>query len=242
MTAIQYLVFAAVLIFTTTAAQEDQPRYAAKPQGGSILVRTDTILTVSETVTGSALQQIVAIGRENHLPLGIVAPDRILCSTPLIFSERAPSVQTLLAEINQQIPTYRADLVDNTVNVEPRSLPTQDARLLDTQIGQFTSRPDTHQGMGVNLWMFVRAVLVSGESTGFAGGSSTRAEKLTGIHVEQLSVAQILNLIARKGHGGLWAVKSLQPGWEKSSPSLPYEILSYCDEHSGIQDFSCPAK
>jgi hypothetical protein len=241
MIAVPYLVLAAVLIFAASA-QQDEPRYAAKPQDGSIAVSANTILRVPETAGGSALQQILAIGRENHLPLGIVVPDRTLCSTRLTLSEREPSVQALLAEINQQFPTYRAELLDSTVNIEPRNLPAQDARLLDTRIDQFTSRSATHQGMGVHLWMFIRAVLVPGESTGFAGGSSTHAERLTGIHVEQQSVAQILNLIVRKGHGGLWAVRNLQPGWERSSPVLPYEIFAYSDEYSGFENFSCPAK
>ena len=212
----------------------------SKPLSDTMILSPDPLWNDNGHSRKSALQHIAIVGSRNHLPLGIVIGDQTLCEKELTLSKPILTIGEFVSEFNSQFPRYKAVRVGDVLDVSPRLMPAENKKLLDLNIKRFITRDNTHQGMGVALWIAISSQLVPQETQTFVGGSSMTSEILPGIDASEEPVLQILNLIASKGQGGVWVMDALSRDWISKSDNLPYKIIGYSDQYDGIMELACP--
>lgn len=216
-----------------------QPQRVASVTQKRPLITLDSVISISEPGP-SAYEEVLNAGIDNKLPLGLVIDGKHrLCTYLAVGGQRKLKLADFINQIDTEIPGYKASFQDGTLNVFPEELSGPVTNLLKLRVPEFHSGPDTHQGLGVNLWMFIRALIAPGEGTGFVGGSSTTRETISGMTVRAESVKTILNSIVEKGGGGAWvlhssAVKDLSPSTPK-----PYDVYGYLNEEQSLRNINC---
>jgi hypothetical protein len=205
-------------------------------------VTLTSVLHLHKASTGPAFRDLLTIGVDNHIPIGLVlatAPKTSICNVSLELREGDITVAELITAIDSKLPDYRADLQNGVLNIIPTSLSTDTATLLDMRLSEFRSSPEPHSIIGSNLWMFIRAVIAPAEGTVGGGLSSTMVERVPGIDVTNQDVRSILNLIVDKGSGGAWILHSAMIKNLSSSTPRPYEIYGYIGEEQFVQSVRC---
>ena len=203
--------------------------------------RLDSIVTIQPTELQSAFQQLLKIGVENHLPLGIiVGAEPSICGTPLPFRSGQQTLKELIVDINAILPGYHAALSDGVLDIAPIVLPEGAAKLLNTRLSTFSTGDNPHKLMGSDLWMDIRLILAPDEGVVGGGLSSTMVEKVPGFQVKDKIVNSILNMIADEGSGGVWVLHTSSVKDLLSTRQQPYEIYGYVgQEQHIISDVKC---
>jgi hypothetical protein len=199
--------------------QENQPPTPSVSELGP-----DSEIVISD-LAPSAFHTIVNTGIENRVPMGIVIDSKHrLCETVMNVGRRREKLRRFIAEINSTVPGYKAEFERGVLKVYPLDANKTTQTFLNLHIPEFHSRPDTHQGLGIDLWMFIRAAIAPGQGTGFVGGSSTKREIVPAMDVTDQSVDTILDAIVRKGGGAAWVLQSSKI--EELSQSTPARMTS----------------
>jgi hypothetical protein len=208
------------MIWTGGSAAQGKP---------SNTIATDTKLAATGVMVKPALSQLLEIGRQNHIPMGIVLADDGLCRASLSKLEPQASVGQLMAKIEVELNGYTSELKDGVLHIGPTPTFSITAGFLNTSIPHFVTGPDTHQMMGVHLWMFIRAVLAPNEGSGFVGGESTNAEIVEGFETTDSTISQILDRIVATGGAAAWVLDARRSDLTSLSSVPPYQIRSYAD-------------
>lgn len=199
----------------------------------------ESIITVTNRGQ-SAFETLIATVVDNRIPFGIVVDDRhYICQEHIGGTGRMESMTQFVNDLVSSMPTYTITFASGVLNVIPKKLNPPAERLLRINIPQFQSEADSHQGLGVNLWMYIRAVIAPKEGTFYAGASSTARETVNGIEVQNQDVRSILNTIVSKGNGGIWILKSDAIKDLSVSTPRPYELKGYVGEEQTILGLSC---
>jgi len=199
-------------------------------------IALNTALQLEGASTEPAFRELLTIGVDNHMPIGIVlGAEPSLCYVPLEDSPGKITVAELIATINAKVPGYRAELQDGVLDIAPVDLPSEVARLLDMRLAEFHSGDDLHTLMGSTLWTFIRAAIAPDEGTAGGGQSSTMVEKVPGMSVTDQTVRSILNSIVDKGSGGAWILHTSKVTDLDSTRQRPYEIYGYVGEEQHVK-------
>lgn len=199
----------------------------------------DTRITPSGSDSQFALSRLLAIGISNRLPFGIVIADDKLCTSRLRDTRSEMTISDLMSDIDTQIVGYHAELRDGVIDIYPHEMTSSTKQFLDIEIPRFSSQADTHRGLGVNLWMFIRAVLVPQEGTAFVGGSDTGEEMVPGFSISHATVRSLLNHISTTGHGAIWVLYSLPSDSRSYISKPPYKIYGYAADDKYIEQIGC---
>jgi hypothetical protein len=156
-----------------------------------------------------------------------------------MWGRRREKPRRFIAEINSTVPGHKAEFERGVLKVYPLDANKTTQTFLNLHIPEFHSRPDTHQGLGIDLWMFIRAAIAPGQGTGFVGGSSTKREIVPAMDVTDQSVDTILDTIARKGAGAAWVLQSSKIEELSQSTPRPYDILGYSENQQALRSLSC---
>ena len=222
-----------LVLFAVYTFQNVQPSHPKHP------VITPS-LPVVVSGSSSAFGTIIDFGIDNKIPLGIVIDrNHRICRYPFDGGRRTLQLSEFVDELNAKLPGYRAVLQDEILNIYPSELAGPTKNLLELKIPEFHSGPDSHRGLGVNLWMFVRAVIAPSEGSAFVGGDSTTRETVSGIQVNGQTVTAILNRIVDKGSGGAWVLHSSEIKDLSPSTQQPYEVYGYSGEEMLLKQVSC---
>lgn len=188
----------------------------------------------------SAFETLIHFGIDNQIPLGIVIDqNHRICQFPIDRGTRTMKLSEFVEEFNSKLPGYRAVLQSGILNIYPTELALPTKKLLDLKIPEFHSGPDSHQGLGVNLWMFIRAVIAPSEGSAFVGGDSTTRETVSGIQLNGQTVSAILNHIVDKGGGAAWVLHSSVIKGLSPATKQPYEIYGYSGEETLLKQVDC---
>jgi hypothetical protein len=201
-------------------------------------IMLETTIRVPEVATRSALSDLVTIGLENHIPIGIIvedSPDTYICSTPLNLRHGTMTIAELIAVVDSTVPRYRADLQNGVLDVAPASLPDGVAQLLKLKLSNFRSTPEPHQFLGLDLWKSIRGVLAPGLGLNIVRGVSLSAETVTGMDVTNENVKSVLNMIVDKGNGGVWILDASKIKELSPETPMPYEIYGYLGDNQSLK-------
>jgi hypothetical protein len=205
-------------------------------------VTLTSVLHLHEVSTEPAFSNLLTIGVDNHIPIGLVLaaePNTSICKMPLALREGDTTVAELITAINSTLTGYQAELQDGVLDIIPVSPSTDTAILLDMRLSEFRSSPEPHSIMGTNLWMFIRAVIAPAEGSMGGGLSSTTVERVPGMNVTNQTVKSALNLIVDKGSGGVWILRSSTIKTLSSATPRPYDIYGYVGEEQLVRSIKC---
>jgi len=213
------------------------------PQVSHRPVMLDTTVHVPDTSSGSAFRELVAVGLENHIPLGITLLDTQnsdICRVPLNLNHGTMTVAELIAAIKATLPGYRVELQQGVLDVTPTQLPDGAARFMETRLAPFQSAAETHQDIGYDLWRPIYGILAPGAGTNSSHLISLSAERVPAMDVRDETVKSILNMIVDKGGGGVWVLHTSQLKTMSAETPMPYEIQGYTGDHGSIAaNLSC---
>jgi hypothetical protein len=187
----------------------------------------------------TALSYLVDIGIHNELPLGIVIEGDSLCTHQLVSTGLESTVIDVVSKIDMQIPGYTGEIQDGVLLVHPKVMQSGTLGALNLTIPQFSTSKSSPDRMGVSLWMYIRAILVPTEGSGFVGGTRRATESVPSFQVSNATVRTILNIVATKGQGGLWALHEVPSDWLKRPNTIPYEIYEYSDDRRYFDALNC---
>lgn len=199
----------------------------------------DTRITTSGADSQVALSRLLAIAVNNRLPFGIVIADDTLCTRRLRDTRPEITISDVISDIDTQIPGYSAELRDGVIDIYPHEMTSSTKHFLDIEIPRLSSQTDIHRGLGVNLWMFIRAVLLPQEGTAFVGGSDTGEETVPGFSISHATVRSLLNHISTTGHGAVWLLYSLPSDFRSYISKPPYKIYGYAGDDKYIDQIGC---
>lgn len=193
------------------------------------------------TVPGNQIlfSELLSVAHTNSIPLGVtVDSGHQFCKQQLTGGRRTLRLADYIDQINALPVNYRAALTNGVLEVHPAFDP-EARRFLDLMISEFHTKPDTQDGLGVRLWMWIRSVIAPGEGTGFTGASSTQREIVEGINSSHASVQSLLNQIVSKGKGGVWVLQSSQVQALDNRTVLPYRIVPYANPEDVLNTVKC---
>jgi hypothetical protein len=187
-----------------------------------------TEIRIPETSASCTFNTLVAIGLENHIPMGIIVgdtPDTEICKTPLNLKQKTMTVAELIADLKIALPHYQADLQNGELEISPAKLPQGTAQYLELKIAHFQSKPDSHAVLALTLWMSIQRILAPDANINFDIFSS--GETVPVIDVSNQDVKTILNMIVDKGNGGVWILQSSKIKSLTHETGMPFEIYGY---------------
>jgi hypothetical protein len=189
-------------------------------------------LTLDSTLGGlptqnSALKALIELGWQNKAPLGIVIQGDSLCTHMFQGEMENITVAKIIQTINDEIPGYTAELQHGVLIVHSKLMAPSTDQTLSLKIRNFSSAPTSIANLGVGLWMYIRAVLVPGQTSAFTGGLQNDAENLPSITVPVGTVESILNKLVSERSGGIWVMHGVTSEWVHDPKTIPFEILSY---------------
>jgi len=206
-------------------------------QAPRITLNSDVVIS---DLSPSAFRTILNAAIDNRIPIGIIVDStHRLCRRTMNGGRRRETLTQFVSDINLSIPGYKAQFDGAVLNVYPTDIEVPTESLLKLRIPEFRSGPDSHQGLGVNLWMFIRAMIAPGEGTAFVGASSTSRETVNAIETKNQRVDTILNAIIVKGSGGAWVLQSAMVKDLSPKTLRPYEVLGYSGEEQSLRNLSC---
>ncbi len=185
-------------------------------------------------------ESLLAVGRLNRLPLGIVVEGDSLCrALPADDRRDVSNVFELENEVERLSPDYIVEIRDGVLMVRPKGMSPAAQGLLDLTIPRFATRPSTVQEIGISLWMHMRAVLIPQEGSAFEGGMQRNAELLPPFEMNQSDVRSILNRVVKGGGGGLWVLQKIPSDWLTHPKSDPVDLFSYSGDSDTIGALKC---
>lgn len=200
----------------------------------------DTILVTHFTTPGSAFYMALSLASENRLPLGIVlngGSEDPICQANISVPNEV-TIKSFVTAVNNELPQYRASLVNGVLLILPLQMSRPTAELLNLRL-DFKSRSMPHKLMVSGVWMFVRAILAPAQATVGGGMVSSAAENAPEIDLVGQSLENILNTIAQKGSGAVWIFRSsLVTRLDQSTPR-PFEMYAYNGEKDRIEALKC---
>ncbi|HVC47521.1 MAG TPA: hypothetical protein VND90_09775 [Terracidiphilus sp.] len=221
------------LAISAVLLQHSIPPPNPAAQGVHRAVRLNTTVHVLETSAGSAFSDLVAVGLQNHLPIGIVVgegPDSDICRVPLNFTQETMTVADLIAVIEAGMPGYRAEIQNGVLDIAPKQLPDNTARFLEMRLARFQAAPQTQTVMGFTLWGSIDGILAPRAGRDLNILLSMSAETVPGMDVSNASVKSILNKIVDEGNGGVWVLRTSQLKTLSAETRMPYDIDGYVGE------------
>ena len=207
-------------------------------------VQTPVLSADSEIVLSdmapSAFRTIIDTALDNAIPIGITLdPKHRLCDAVMNVGRKREKLSSFISEVNSAVPGYRSEFRNGVLRVHPIDPSTPTQSFLDLRIPEFHSGSDTHRGLGVNLWMFIRAEIAPGQGTGFVGGSAPVREIVPGIDTKGETVQTILDRIVRKGRGAAWILDASKLRDLSKNTPRPYEIFAYSENAQALRHLEC---
>ena len=174
----------------------------------------------------SAVQALLQLSRNEHLPMGIVEDDDTLCKSMVSYSAENVPASAVMDGIVAQVPGHAwKRSQDSTVflvaPVSPRSVTTQFLQLVDQRLGP---TKDTLQGLEMTLWVHIRYILYPDKGTAGSILSSTHPRTYE-LEAKDASVQQILDRMAVLTQGA-WVLRPLPPTLANLPGDLPFSIFS----------------
>jgi hypothetical protein len=174
----------------------------------------------------SAIQALLQLSRNEHLPMGIVEDDDTLCKSTVTYSAENVPASVVMEGIVAQVPGHswkrsQASSAFLVTPVSPRSVTTQFLQLVDHRLGP---TKDTLQGLEMTLWVHIRYILYPDKGTAGSILSSTHP-RLYELEVKDASVQQILDRMALLTKGA-WILRPLPPTLANLTGDLPFSIFS----------------
>jgi hypothetical protein len=225
---IMCLVLATELCVLTKAAY-------GNPQGGAPDIKK--YISIAKP-SQSALQLLIQVGLQEHIPLGIVLDGTgKLCTLPKGMTTKDVTVEQLLNTLLSD-SSYIWLVKDGVIEVAPKQMPKSAQQVLDIRFDRFSSMKTTIQGMGNVLVDRISSHFHPGQ--GFAGFivSSPDAEKVPDFTLSNASTEQILSHLVSLGNKGIWI---LSPPAEPSKQT--YDQLNtygYKDDAWALGHVPCP--
>jgi hypothetical protein len=201
-------------------------------------VRLDTKVE-AWSASQAALSYLIEVGARNKLPLGIVIEGNSLCTNQLVTTGRESTVTDLVSKVDMQIPGYTGEIQDGVLFIHPRVMKSATLSTLNLIIPVFATSTSSFDQVGVRLWIYIRAILVPKEGSGFTGGVRSATDSVSPFEVSNATVRTILDMIATKGQGGLWAIHEVPPDWLERPSTIPFEIYGYSDGARSLNSLSC---
>jgi hypothetical protein len=194
--------------------------------GGSPEADTDPKVSQFSVSGVSAVQALLQLSRDEHLPMGIVEDDGTLCKSTVSYSAQNAPASTVIEGITAQVPGYAwKRSQDSTVflisPVSTRSVTTQFLQLVDHS---FRPTKDTLQGLEMTLWAHIRYILYPDKGTAGSILSSTHP-RVYELEVRDASVQQILDQMAVLAKGA-WILRPLPPTLASLPGLAPFSIFT----------------
>jgi hypothetical protein len=217
-----------LLIFALTA-----PCTIAAGGGGQRQVGADPKVAQFAVSKVSAIQALLKLSHDEHLPMGIVMDDDTLCTSMVSYSAtniRASAViKGIVAEVPGHVWKRSADSAVFLVTpASPRAVTNQFLALVDDQFGP---AKDTLQGLEVALWVHIRYILYPDQGTAGSILTSTNP-RVYQLEAKDASVQQLLDQMAQLTKGA-WVLRPLPATLANLSGDLPFSIFS--DDGQGDQ-------
>ena len=197
------------------------------------------LFTVSMTNI-TPLQGLARFGTENHVPIGIVAESPSGLCRPLrnIDLANAPVERVLDALIPG--PDYVWSNEGGVFVIKPRTVPESSQFLLQLRFDRFGTMKTTFQGLGLILALRIRGLLQS--STGIAGDilSSTNAEEVNPMILENVTVEEVANRIVLQASKGLWILYPVPTESQQIGDVQQIYTYGYADDAETLSNLPCP--
>jgi hypothetical protein len=180
---------------------------------------------------GTALEQIVEIARHNHIPLGVVVDGGEICQRDLKVKMLSNmTLDSLVQQVNGQLNEYRLTIDGGTLALRPIALRSNINKLLNLKLTDFRTDNGTMQALGINLWIWIRAVFDPKSGSVVSIISNPDSPIISGFHIPgPATVEYILNQIVKQDPGGVWILSGLTAGWETSKRD-PITVTDYSEE------------
>lgn len=230
-------VFSAIAI-SALLLQQSTARPNPSAQGVHRAISLYSTVQISKASAGSAFSDLVAVGLQNHLPIGIVigeGQDQDICRVRLNFTQETMTVADLIALIDAGLPGYQAELKNGVLDLTPNQLSDNTARFLGMRLARFHAPPQPQLDMGYALWGYIYGILAPEAGRNLSHLGSMSAETEPGIDVSNASVESILNRIVDKGNGGLWFLRTSQLRTLSAETRMSYDIRGYVGEGSVLR-------
>jgi len=200
--------------------------YAFAAAGGSPGANADPKVSQFAVNNVSAVQALLQLSSNEHLPMGIVEDDDTLCKSMVSYSAENVSASAVVGGIVSQVPGHAwKRSPDSTVFLvtpkTPRSVTTQFLQLVDDRFGPTR---DTLQGLEVTLWAHIRYILYPDKGTAGSILSSTHPRTYE-LEAKDASVQQILDRLVVLTKGA-WVLRPLPPTLVNLPVLAPFSIFS----------------
>ncbi len=190
---------------------------------------------------GTAIDTLVDVAVLNAIPVGIVIEGENLCKYR-IDGRPDDTVEQLMDSLERNIPGYTAKIKNGVLLVEPEKVTSGTQRSLDVVIPRFgAEQPESMEKLSIDLWFFIRAVLVPDRSSAFSGGLQKDGEALSAFQLSNVTVEEILDYLVTKKAGGLWAISKVPDGWMANPSIIPYKVVSYSGNSALAAKLKCGA-
>jgi hypothetical protein len=204
----------------------------------------NTLVRLPDAAGSSALASLVAIGFDNHIPMGIAllhGAETDACRIPLHFQRREMTMEDLINALEAQMAGYRARVENGVLNVIPQALPDGADQLLEIRIEEFRSAPGVREIQASDLWRSIMAVVAPSEGVNINQMVPLSLDDtVKGIAVAHESVRSILNTLVREGSGGIWVLDASRVRELTAETPMPYEVHGYLsNEDSIVSSFAC---
>lgn len=207
--------------------------------GGSPGAEADPKVSQFAVTRVSAIQALLQLSRNEHLPMGIVEDDDTLCKSMVTYSAVNMPASAVVHGIMAQVPAHAwKRSQDSTVFLvtptSPRPQTTQFLQLVDHRFGP---TKDTLQGLEMTLWVHIRYILYPDKGTAGSILSSTHP-RLYEFEAKDASVQQILDRMAVLTNG-TWVLRPLPPTLANLAGDLPFSIFSDDGQGSPTSEDLC---
>jgi hypothetical protein len=194
--------------------------------GGGPATAADPKVSKFAVTKVSAIQALLQLSRQEHLPMGIVEDDDALCKSMVSYSAENVPASAVVDGIVAQVPAHawkrsRDSTVFLVTPMSPRLVTNQFLQLVDRRLGP---TKDTLQGLEMTLWVHIRYILYPDKGTAGSILSSTHP-RVYELEAKDASVQQILDRMAVLTKGA-WVLRPLPPTLANLAGDLPFSIFS----------------
>jgi len=173
-----------------------------------------------------AIQALLQLSHNEHLPMGIVEDDDTLCKSIVSYSAEHVATSTVIEGIVAQVPghAWKHSQDSPAFLVTPMSLRPVTAQFLQLVDHRFGPTKDTLQGLEVTLWTHIAYILYPDKGTAGSILSSTHP-RIYELEAKDASVQQILDRLAVLTKGA-WVLRPLPPTLANLPGLAPFSIFS----------------
>jgi hypothetical protein len=188
------------------------------------------------------LAQIIVETQMNGIPLGVIVEGDGLCKRAKLVVTTPFTITAFEKDIEQSVPGYAAVEDDGVMIVRPKQLSLDTRRLLELRIPQVSSHELKYSEFGIQMMIYIRAVLVPDQPSGYSSLSGREEIRLKPIHMQNASVMDIYNAAVKQRNKGVWMVSRVGPRWFQNPSTDPFILTAYPVEGSEEGSSFCSKK